>query len=71
MKLKKVDPSITYFGFITGLSIGIVVSILFTRTRTITIKEEQSSKQTNLIKTDEIADYLAYLGHRAEQDPLY
>ncbi|WP_449438967.1 hypothetical protein [Pedobacter steynii] len=47
------------------------MSILFTRIRAITIKEEQSSKQTNFIKTDEIADYLAYLGHRAEQDPLY
>ena len=72
MKLKKIDPSIAYFGFVAGLSIGIVVSVLFTKKiRTITIKEEQSSKQANFIKTDELADHLAYLGHRAEQDSLY
>ena len=66
MKLKKPDQSIAYFGFITGLAVGIAASVLLTRTKCNTIKEEQTSKQTDFIKTNEIADHLAYLGHQAE-----
>lgn len=67
MKFKKVDHSRTSFGFIAGLAVGIVVGVLFTQNKAGTINEEQTNTQTDHIKTDEIANHLAYLGHQAEQ----
>jgi hypothetical protein len=70
MKFKKADHSKTSFGFIAGLAVGIVVSVLFTQNKAGTIKKEQMNKQIDLVKTGEIADHLAYLGHQAEQSAL-
>lgn len=68
MKFKKVDHSRASFGFIAGLAVGIVVGVLFTQNKTGTIKEEQTNAQADLVRTDEIANHLAYLGHQAEQN---
>nr|WP_068892377.1 hypothetical protein [Pedobacter panaciterrae] len=71
MKFKKVDYPITSFGFIAGLAVGIVVGVLFTQAKTAgKVKEGQTNEQTDLIKTNEVADHLAYLGHKAEQSAI-
>jgi len=70
MKFKKVEHAKTPFGFIAGLAVGIVVGVLFIQNKAVTVKQEQMNKQTDLVKTEEIANHLAYLGHQAEQSTL-
>ena len=70
MKFKKVEHTKASFGFITGHVVGIVVGILFIQNKAGTVKQEQMNKQTDLVKAEEIANHLAYLGHQAEQSTL-
>jgi hypothetical protein len=70
MKFKKANHSKTSFGFIAGLAVGIVVGVLFTQNKSGITKEEQVNEQTDFVRTDKIADHLAYLGHQAEQSTL-